>query len=45
MVLRETGLIRSNLILLKDHYRFFYHAGLNRKISDVDAIIAPLRKC
>ncbi len=42
-VLRETGLIRSNLILLKDYYRFFYQAGLNREITDVDAIIARLR--
>lgn len=44
-VLRETGLIRTNLILLKDYYRFFYQAGLNREITDVDAIIARLRKC
>lgn len=45
MVLRESGLIRSNLILLKDHYRFFYHAGLNREISNVDTLIARLRRC
>lgn len=45
MVLRETGLIRSNLILLKDHYRFFYHAGLNREITDTEALIAHLRRC
>jgi hypothetical protein len=44
-VLRETGLIHSNLVLLKDYYRFFYHAGLNREITDVDAIIARLRRC
>lgn len=44
-VLRETGLIRTNLILLKDYYRFCYHAGLNREITDVDAIIARLRRC
>ena len=44
-VLRETGLIRTNLVLLKDYYRFFYQAGLNREITDVDAIIARLRKC
>ena len=44
-VLRETGLIRTNLILLKDYYRFFYQAGLNREITDVDAIIARLRRC
>jgi hypothetical protein len=43
--LRETGLIHTNLILLKDYYRFFYHAGLNREITDVDAIIARLRRC
>ncbi len=44
-VLRETGLIRTNLILLKDYYRFFYLAGLNHEITDVDAIIARLRRC
>ena len=44
-VLRETGLIHNNLVLLKDYYRFFYHAGLNREITDVDAIIARLRRC
>ena len=44
-VLRETGLIHNNLILLKDYYRFFYQAGLNREITDVDAIIARLRRC
>jgi hypothetical protein len=43
-VLRETGLIHTNLILLKDYYRFFYQAGLNREITDVDAIIARLRR-
>jgi hypothetical protein len=26
-VLRETGLIHHNLVLLKDYYRFFYQAG------------------
>jgi len=44
-VLRETGLLRTNLVLLKDYYRFFYHAGLNAEITDVDAIITRLRKC
>jgi hypothetical protein len=44
-VLRETGLIHNNLILLKDYYRFFYQAGLNREITDVDAVIARLRRC
>ena len=44
-VLRETGLIHNNLILLKDYYRFFYHAGLNPEITDVAAIIARLRRC
>ncbi len=44
-VLRETGLIRTNLILLKDYYRFFYQAGLNREITDVNAIIGRLRRC
>ena len=44
-VLRETGLIHNNLVLLKDYYRFFYHAGLNPEITDVDAIIARLRRC
>ena len=44
-VLRETGLIHTNLILLKDYYRFFYQAGLNREITDVDSIIAHLRRC
>ena len=44
-VLRETGLIHNNLVLLKDYYRFFYQAGLNPEITDVDAIIARLRKC
>ena len=43
--LRETGLIHSNLVLLKDYYRFFYHAGLNREIQDVDAIIERLQRC
>jgi hypothetical protein len=44
-VLRDTGLLRSNLVLLKDYYRFFYQAGLNREITDVDGIIARLRRC
>ncbi len=44
-VLRETGLIHNNLVLLKDYYRFFYQAGLNREITDVDAVIARLRTC
>jgi hypothetical protein len=44
-VLRETGLIHNNLVLLKDYYRFFYQAGLNSEITDVDAIIARLRRC
>jgi hypothetical protein len=44
-VLRETGLIHNNLVLLKDYYRFFYQAGLNPKITDVDAIVARLQRC
>jgi hypothetical protein len=44
-VLRETGLIHTNLVLLKDYYRFFYQAGLNPEITDVDGIITRLRKC
>ena len=44
-VLRESGLIYNNLVLLKDYYRFFYQAGLNREITDVDAVIARLRRC
>jgi len=44
-VLRETGLIHNNLVLLKDYYRFFYHAGLNQEITDVDGIIARLQRC
>ena len=44
-VLRETGLIHNNLILLKDYYRFFYQAGLNPEITDVDSVIARLRRC
>ena len=44
-VMRETGLLQANLVLLKDYYRFFYQAGLNREITDVDATIAHLRKC
>jgi hypothetical protein len=44
-VLRETGLLQNNLVMLKDHYRFFYQAGLSPEIKDVDAIIARLRKC
>jgi hypothetical protein len=44
-VLRESGLIHNNLVLLKDYYRFFYQAGLNQNINDTDSIIARLRKC
>src|SRR5947207_13341135 len=44
-VLRQSGLIHNNLVLLKDYYRFFYQAGLNPEITDVDAIIARLRRC
>jgi hypothetical protein len=44
-VLRETGLIHNNLVLLKDYYRFFYQAGLNPEIRDNDAIVARLRRC
>jgi hypothetical protein len=43
-VLRETGLIHHNLVLLKDYYRFFYQAGLNPEITDIDAVIARLRR-
>lgn len=44
-VLRESGLIYNNLVLLKDYYRFFYQAGLNREITDLDATITRLRRC
>lgn len=44
-VLRETGWIHHNMVLLKDYYRFFYQAGLNPKITDVEAVIARLQKC
>lgn len=44
-VLRETGLIHNNLVLLKDYYRFFYQAGLNSDIKDTDAVITRLRQC
>ena len=44
-VLRDSGLIQNNLVLLKDYYRFFYQAGLNAEIADVDATIARLRRC
>lgn len=44
-VLRETGLIRTNLVLLKDYNRFFYHAGLNCEITDLEAVIARLLRC
>lgn len=43
-VLRESGLIHNNLVLLKDYYRFFYQAGLNGEITDTEAIIARLRQ-
>ena len=41
-VLKECGLLRVNLVLLRDYYRFFYHAGLNRHIPDVDAVTRTL---
>jgi hypothetical protein len=44
-VLRESGLIHNNLVLLKDYYRFFYQAGLNQEITNVNAVIARLRRC
>lgn len=44
-VLRDSGLIHNNLVLLKDYFRFFYQAGLNAGITDVDATIARLRRC
>jgi hypothetical protein len=44
-VLREAGLIRNNLVLLKDYYLFFYQAGLNPEITDVAAVIARLQRC
>lgn len=44
-VLRETGLLRTNLVLLKDYYRFFYQAGLSPNIPDNETVIARLRKC
>ncbi|MEO8044950.1 MAG: hypothetical protein ABI674_08590 [Spartobacteria bacterium] len=44
-VLRETGLIQNNMVLLKDYYRFFYQAGLNPEITDVDAVVARLQRC
>ena len=44
-VLRETGWIHHNMVLLKDYYRFFYQAGLNPQIPDAAAVIARLGEC
>ena len=44
-VLRETGLIHKNLVLLKDYYRFFYQAGLNPEITSVEATVERLQRC
>lgn len=41
--LRETGMIHVNLVMLRDYQRFFYHAGLNSEIQDLDAILQRLR--
>jgi hypothetical protein len=43
--LRESGLLGANLVLLKDRYRFFYHAGLNTEITDIAGIRLRLERC
>jgi hypothetical protein len=44
-VLRETGLIHNNMVLLKDYYRFFYQAGLNPDTPDLNSTITRLQRC
>lgn len=44
-VLRETGLIHNNLVLLKDYYRSFYQSGLSSEIRDTEAIVERLQAC
>jgi len=39
---REAGLTSANLVMLRDYYRFFYHAGLNRDVSSIDEVIGLL---
>jgi hypothetical protein len=39
---REAGLTSANLVMLRDYYRFFYHAGLNRDVTSIDAVIRLL---
>ena len=41
--LRETGLINTNLVMLRDYYGFFYHAGINRELPDIDSVIRRLQ--
>jgi len=42
--LRETGLIRRNLVMLRDHAGFFYHAGLSEEIPSFEATLEWLEK-
>lgn len=36
--LRETGLLRANLVMLRDYNRLFWHAGISDEIPDVDVL-------
>jgi hypothetical protein len=42
---RATGLIDVNLVMLRDYKQFFYHAGLNSELPDVDAVRERLLLC
>ena len=42
-VLRETSLLRRNLVLIRDYYRFSYHAGLTPQLPDVASVTDRLR--
>src|SRR5439155_10047639 len=39
---REASITSANLVMLRDYYRFFYHAGLNRDVSSIDEVIGLL---
>ncbi len=42
---RATGLLDANLVMLRDPHRFFYHAGIDDELTDLDAVRARLAAC
>jgi hypothetical protein len=37
--------MKCNLVMVRDYYRFFYHAGINRDVATFDAVLQVFRQC